>query len=436
MDPQTTPFELVSCTWPFPLHEKAIEGGWTAPVTHLRPVPEWKLAGDCTYWSIDWAHLFRGGARFLGAMRNFGVVFRIRVNGGGKLAFSSRGRCMIKRGDSLIFEGVAAPEAVIDTHAGEILDVAVAHDCEEWTWGAKIAQPAGGSDLLKIHLPGVLARLRTPTGPPLKVFTDARYPIRTVLSVYSMILNGYSPSKVYLYGDYQWKAFNRTLLARFLPFATLVRQQTIHEQIARAAGSEIADRAKEHGYLMKACVALFCEPAEFCVMDDDLFVLRSVAPAQALAAEHDLVFAPDNDNSALYREIWSSVFGETPLAATARVNGALYWLRMRKDRKRVGELMAQGLGRLLEWKKTHETWAWEQGFYAYLFANDRVSQLPRESYWYPYLGGLPGGVMGYDYANNPCGFTMIHFGGDVEKPGDGEALILMPQILKGEPSVG
>ncbi|HEY3840384.1 MAG TPA: hypothetical protein VGL72_27620 [Bryobacteraceae bacterium] len=362
-------------------------------------------------------------------MRDFGVVFRIRVNSRGRLVFACGGRCAIKRGNSLVFKGLADPEVVIDTKAGEILDVAVAHDCEEWTWGARIEHTATGSELLTIHLPRVVAKLRKPTGPPLKVFTDARCPIRTIVSIYSMILNGYSPAKVYLYGGYQWKPFARILLAQFLPFASLVKQPVICGQITQSASSEVADLAKQHWMLMKACVSLFCDPADFCAMDDDLFILKPVSSAVALAGEHDLVFAPDNDNAELYQSIWGDVFGETPVTATARLNGALYWLQMRKDRKRVGELMMRGFDKLSGWNKVHETWAWEQGFYAHLFAGDRVVELPKKSYWYPYLSGLPGGMMGYDYANNPCGFTMIHFGGDVDKPTDGDALTLMPQIL-------
>ena len=225
------------------------------------------------------------------------------------------------------------------------------------------------------------------------------------------------------------ETFRANSAGEILPFASLVKQPVIYQQIAESASTEVADLAKEHWMLMKACVALFCDPSDFCAMDDDLFILKPVSEAQALAKDYDLVFAPDNDNAALYRSIWGDVFGDISLAATARLNGALYWMHMRKDRKRVGELMLAGFNKLSGWKKVHETWAWEQGFYAHLFAGDRVFELARESYWYPYLSGLPGGTRGYDYANNPCGFTMIHFGGDVDKPADQDALALMPQIL-------
>jgi hypothetical protein len=363
-------------------------------------------------------------------MRQFGVLFRIRVNSNGRLVFSSPGCCAIRRGGLSVFEGACDPEGVVDARAGDILDIAVAHGPDEWSWGARIEPAANaGQELMTVHLPRVQAILREPTGPPLKIFTDARHPIRTVISIYSMILNGYSPSKVYIYGGYQWKPFARHLLARFLPFASVVPLRQIRDQISQVAPSQLADIAKNNWLVMKACLTLFCDPPEFCMMDDDLFILESVAAAQELFREHDFVFVPEIDNTAHYRPIWSDAFPDVSLARTARLNGALCWLRMRKDRKAAADLMMRGLGRLDGLPKVEAAWSWEQGFYAHLFANDAVLELPAQLYWYPFFCGLPGGMLGYDYANNPCGFTMVHFGGDVEKPTDGEALQLMPQIL-------
>ena len=430
MIPPAAPFELLSCSWPFPVSPEGFKPEWRAPLTHLRPTPEWRSSGDHVFWSIDFGELFRGGPRFLGTMRQFGVVLRIRVNAPGKLVFASHGRCALRRGERCVFEGLPDPEGCIDARAGDILDIAVAHGPEEWTWGAKIESAQNtGSELLNIHLPRVQARLRGAAGPPLKIFTDARSPIRTVVSIYSMILNGYSPSKVYLYGGYQWKPFARHLLAQFLPFASVVSLPKIRDQISQVAPSQLADVAKENWLVMKACLTLFCDPPEFCMMDDDLFILKAVAGAQELFREHDFVFVPEIDNAVHYRPIWSDVFADVSLTRTARLNGALCWLRMRKDRQATADLMMRGLGKLDGLPKVEAAWSWEQGFYAHLFANDPIVELPSESYWYPFFRGLPGGMLGYDYANNPCGFTMIHFGGDVEKPTDRDALQLMPQIL-------
>jgi hypothetical protein len=74
---------------------------------------------------------------------------------------------------------------------------------------------------------------------------------------------------------------------------------------------------------------------------------------------------------------------------------------------------------------------WEQGFFAALFAGDPTLELPTQRYFYPLFDGLPGGIMDYDYASNPCGFASVHFGGLVEKPGDTAALALAAEILNG-----
>jgi hypothetical protein len=373
---------------------------------------------------MDWGELFRGGPKFLGTMPGFCVAFQVRANAGGRLCFISAGRCTIRRGTEYAFDGVPDPEGGIEVIAGEIVCIQVSHGPSGWTWGARIdATSNPGQDLLKIHLPRVRERLEKPTGPPLKLFTDARNPIRTVISVYSMILNGYSPSAMMLFGDYQWKPFARSLLQQFFPFATVVSLAEIRDQVARVGSPDLVDAGMSHWYLMKSCVSLLCGPAEFCMMDDDLFILESLAGPQALSGTHDLVFVPEVDNEKLYGSIWGDEFPQTPLTRTARINTALYWLRMRKDRRRTADAMVRGLGKL------DQKWAWEQGFYAHLFAADAVHELPGEAFWYPYFRGLPGGMMGYDYANNPCGFSMVHFGGDVPKPVDSEALQLMPQIL-------
>ena len=64
------------------------------------------------------------------------------------------------------------------------------------------------------------------------------------------------------------------------------------------------------------------------------------------------------------------------------------------------------------------------------YADDSVRELPAVRYFYPYFDGLPGGLLNYDYALNPCGFVSIHFGGLAEKPSDQAALILAPEILE------
>jgi hypothetical protein len=72
---------------------------------------------------------------------------------------------------------------------------------------------------------------------------------------------------------------------------------------------------------------------------------------------------------------------------------------------------------------------WEQGLIALAYANRHTLELPTQRYPFALFQGLPGGITGYNYKFNPCGFKAIHFGGLWEKPSDGVALQLAPQIL-------
>ena len=72
---------------------------------------------------------------------------------------------------------------------------------------------------------------------------------------------------------------------------------------------------------------------------------------------------------------------------------------------------------------------WEQGFFAWEFAPEPTKMLPSQRYFYPVHDGLPGGLLGYDWAKNPCGFAWVHFGGPKPKPDDDHAGGLVPAIL-------
>jgi hypothetical protein len=72
---------------------------------------------------------------------------------------------------------------------------------------------------------------------------------------------------------------------------------------------------------------------------------------------------------------------------------------------------------------------WEQGIIASEYASGRTCRLPSQRYFYPFFDGLPGGVAGYDYAANPCGFASIHFGALRHKPDDRTTLTLAPQLF-------
>jgi len=158
-------------------------------------------------------------------------------------------------------------------------------------------------------------------------------------------------------------------------------------------------------------------------MDDDVFILDSVDDALANFQEHNLVFAPDADYSEAYLAVWGRPQNKREPLRTGRLNTGLYWLRNSHDPRQLAAVMLR-VPPLRE-----PAWQWDQGFVATQFAHESSFQLPTQRYFYPYFDGLPSGILGYDYAHNPCEFASIHFGGLAEKPSDTVALMLAPDIL-------
>jgi hypothetical protein len=254
------------------------------------------------------------------------------------------------------------------------------------------------------------------------MFTNGASPARTVLSTYSMVMNGYAPQKVLLFGEHQWSGESRSLFDRCLPFAEIIETSAVRWAINEAGATPLTIPAMRAWWVMKTCVALFSDPREFCMMDDDVFVLASVEDALSAFAAADLVYQGDMDHGDSYTRVWGSprTSGRLP---TGRFNAGLYWMRNTLNARDI----ARGMLQVSPGRAWHVDW--EQGFIATLFAAGRSVQLPSQRYFYPLLDGLPGGMLGYDYRNNPCGFRTIHFGGLPEKPSDAVALWLADDIL-------
>jgi hypothetical protein len=163
-------------------------------------------------------------------------------------------------------------------------------------------------------------------------------------------------------------------------------------------------------------------------MDDDVFVLDSVSDALERFAHCDAVFTPDTNHGAAYLSVWGSIFGNDAVSpsrlSTGRMNTGLVWLRAVHDPASLAQLILQG-----RHAAGIGAWAWEQGLFANVYARCRVHQLSSARYLLPLWEGLPGGVLGYDYLENPSGFAAIHFAGLWNKPSDAAAAFLAPQIL-------
>jgi hypothetical protein len=423
------PYEILTCSWPRPVSESGrrwvSEPDWDAPPTHLRPEPRWVTLGDGLCWAIDWRALFRGDALFSGEMRRFHVRFEIRVNRRGKLVFWEDDGSLIRKGGDLVHEDRSAHgprRGEIQVEAGDRLEIAQWQLDGAWLWGARLEE-APERDPIAGFREKACRRLDAPEGPPLKIFCQGREPLRTILAVYSMILNGYVPAAVVVFGEHQWPVETRACFERALPFARIVPTAEVLSTVRSWGGTALAEMAKLHWFVMKSCISLLCAPREFCLMDDDIVVLGAVDDGLAAFGESEFVFAPDLDHEALYVSTWGGVFGSTELSDTAAVNTGLYWLRNPFEPKYLAQRMLAGASLV------SAQWAWEQGLFAHLFHHRPVTQLPSQRYFYPLLDGLPGGIEGYDYACNPCGFATIHFGGPIHKPGDGTMSPLLTQIL-------
>jgi hypothetical protein len=431
-----TPFDILSCSWPRPVEAsdarwKSVPD-WDAPSMPQLPLFHQRSIGGQAFWAIDWCQEFSRGLRFhspqrSGEMRCFQVVFRLRVHDSGKLVFWDDDGCIIRRGAKVLHEDRECHPLVrheIPVRAGDCLEIAHWQYHGDWVWAGTVEAAeslTATADTFSRYLPRIQKALRRPNGPALKMYFGGSAPARSVLSLYSMILNGYRPSSIHVFGEYQWKEDARQLFAALLPFARIVPTSEVCEQVA-CLTAELAAAALAQWQVMKLSIGLLCGPTEYCFLDDDLFILDPVVDALQAFQNNDLVYAPDADYSGDYRRIWGAS-GHPHQLPTGNINTGLYWLR---NRHKPAEIAA----RLLTVPASRfPAWLWEQGFMATEYAGDSALALSTQRYFYPYFDGLPGGLTGYDYGGNPCGFASIHFGGLAEKPSEDTSRMLAAQLL-------
>jgi len=437
------PFELISCSWPCPIEQK--EGMWTsvpawdAPLLPLLPQPQLEIVDDAWCWMLNWSDIFQCELKAWapvtsGEMRGFYVIFSLQMKKDGILIFRDTDGCIIRHRANTKYHHPSSPqpswfECVVKT--GDYLDIAQRHLQGEWIWGAYLAhadksvaaEPLDPARALTIYLERIQDRLCHPNGPPLKMYTNGHTPIRSVVALYSMILNGYIPSAVYLFGEHQWSKREREILMTLLPFASIIPTDQIHSRLHSLGGSSLVEMAQHYWFVMKMCVSLLYPPDECCMMDDDVFILDPLDDALRAFQTNDLVYAPDLDCSRGYVATWGMIYESTQPLRTANFNAGLFWMRNTKDQYWLATQALQAP------PTPNYPFYWEQGFIAVIFANDNTFELPCQQYFSPVIDGLPLGVLGYDYAHNPCGFACIHFNGFLKKPSNSTVLYLAPQIL-------
>ncbi len=434
---------LLSVSWPRPIQCEGrrwiSDPEWDAPPMAM--LPEWREReiDGASCQTIDWREVFGGrirvfGDHVTGQMKEFHVVFRLRVEASGTLVFYDDDGCIVRRDGEVLHEDREAHALTrheLRVQVGDRLEIAQWQYHNEWLWAARLEAEketlAGDVALFEPYRVRVEAALRDPNGPPLKTYTAAAHPVRTALSIYSLILNGYRPAAVQIFGDYQWDPRRRLAVEALLPFAEIVPMKEV-ERTLNTVDRRLLPLARSFWSAMKICVTLFHPPFEYCFLDDDIYILDPMTEALRRFRQFDFVYAPDWNHDESYRHIWSPE--RTEPFATGNVNTGLYLLRNRSDRKAQAE-------RLLRVPLNgHPTWLWEQGFFAYELSGDGVAvDLPTQQYFYPIFDGMPGGLLGYDWRGNPCGFVSAHFGGLQDKPTDQDARRLVRDILDRNRSV-
>lgn len=434
------PFELISCSWPRPVARDSdrwiSEPDWHAPLFPAIPRPRWISVENALCWTIDWREFFDGSLKRWtgtrgGEMRNFHVVFRVRINVSGRLRIWDDDGSVLRRHGRIIREDRSMhpmTRSEIEAEAGDIVEIAQWQSHGGWLWGVEAwcANLPNARPPLEIFEPFIRAaeqRLLAPAGPALKVFCSGASPVRTALCIHSFILNGCPPREVLLFGEHQWSESSRSLLRALLPFARVIPTADFLRSVAAFGSPQLAEWARDYWFVMKTCAALLHAPPECSLMDDDVFVLGPVDDAIGAFGQHDLVYSRDADHGRRYLPIWAEVFGVSERLPTGAFNAGLYWLRAPFAPRDLVQWMLRADPR------NTQPMDWEQGFIASLFARHRAFALPGERYFYPYYDGLPGGFLGYDYLSNPCGFASLHFGGLAEKPSECDALLLARPIL-------
>ena len=280
------------------------------------------------------------------------------------------------------------------------------------------------------------------------MYTRGAEPIRVIVALYSMILNGYAPYQVFVFGEHQWDQRARDLFTETAPFAEIVSTEQVMKHVRGLGGRQLAEMARKHWFVMKALVTLMYAGEECCLMGDDVFILDGVDDALSALQFGDLIFAPDLDRSKSYLQTWPWIHPVPHLPRTGTFNAALYWIRGVVDPRTIADYA------LRSQPSVTDPHLWEQGLIAMLYAYRNTQHLPCHRYfypratvparcppqsaeaWYPRFeratiarNGMPAGVLGYDYAENPCGFASINITALAEEFSDAEALQLAPAIL-------
>jgi hypothetical protein len=413
------PFQILECSWPRPA---SLEGSlwcsepeWDTPVMPFRPRCHLELLQRCWCWVINWSNFLHfdlrrdvTGKTIERDLPDFYCIWRIQMQQSGILLFQGEG-CYIRRNTQVCYACPATTPAVkgsLAVQKGDMLEIAQLHSTGYWQWWASLHSEdlttlsADPVSILDPYLQSVQEHLCAPNGPALKLFSEGQDALRLVIGVYSLILNGsYRPSKILLFGEHQWDQATRALFYRLLPFVQFVPTSLVLSSIERLGSTLLLSRVQAYPEAMKVAANLLYSPQQFCYMDDETLILGRLDDALSAFKTHHYVYS------------------QLP---TERRNAGLYWLHETRDPQAVAHACT-----------LIPTSMWERGFVKALFAHTSRFQLSNQRYLCPVTDGIPGGLLGYDYRHNPCGFACLHLChlAPQDKLSNGQVLSLLTDLL-------
>jgi hypothetical protein len=398
------------------------EPAWNAPEMPDAPIPRlenWRGHGS---WLYDFHRFFQNqmGVPYRATspqMRLRQIVLRGRAARAGRLLIWADDMAVVRRNGLVTGEKRAPGNGglMIDVASGDEIEIACAQLAGEWWLSVGFERPVlSDQDRIDLLRPwSVLAgeRLRQPDGPPLKLYTNARNPSLMASSLLTMVVNGYSPEEVLLYGDYQWSPEKRAMVEALLPFARIVPAAETCRRLEELGGPELPELARAHWWVMKSAITLLENPASACMMDDDLLILEPLTDALSASRTHALVHVQDRkDWASRYRGVWSHALSLPDPLPTGLVNCGLVFIRQMHDRQQVARMMVEYSPARIQAMVDFDIrkWCWEQGLVAALYAEQPVFPLDLQRHLFVPHDGLPYGPLAYDYERNPAGYSSVH----------------------------
>ncbi|MGI9254790.1 MAG: hypothetical protein ACR2J8_13685, partial [Thermomicrobiales bacterium] len=420
------PLRNVTCSYPVPGEwdgDRWVgEPAWDAAIMEDAPLPRLDNVRCFPAWTYDFRRFF--GTMFVvpwhppaPQMRFRQLILRGTATRSGTLVVWADDRVVVRRNGAFAGERRDGAGTIsLDVRAGDDLEFACAQVAGEWWLAMGFERPALNDrdriDLLQPYIQLARERMRTPDGPPLKVYTDFKSPSLAASSVLTTIVNGYAPDGLLFYGDYQWDDYKRGMLGELLPFARVVPTDGLLDRLRELGGPALPETALRHWMVMKTCIALLEDPGEAAIQDDDLLTLDPMTDALDAFRTHDLVHIEDREDWAeKYRGIWSHAMPLADPMPNGLMNAGLMFVRQSYDRRDLARIMAEFTPEHAQSLVDYDIgqWCWEQGLIAALYAERPVFRLDPQRYLYAPHDGVAGGALAYDYERNPARYTSVHF---------------------------